>query len=223
MLEIIAKDRNSTLSEAMELAISLLGRSYKIDSDKYSYNADFTPTVADYVRSQYEPLDRIYASIVQEARFYEIFSDDEDDGNLSDFGYKSTHDQIMSRLKNTPAPLLSSLERYIGAVIHNLEEETKYFYPDYLLESLEENWKEGISVSESQNQIKTAHEFYLNLVSATLEKNPPTNPDGSFKEIADYFKNLIEPYGNTEGELTSLHEIYEIKKLQKENLLLTDD
>lgn len=206
-IDIIARDRGSTLGEVVELAISKLARESKLQHEHLDKEA---PYIIDYVRHPYEPLERIYFSFIPLSKI--IY-------DLTDKTGKTPYQKIMGRLKETPEPLLSALNIHIGDVIHTLEDELdglKGFSEPYLLEAIEEDWKEGIPVETTAENIRAVFYFYteqLEYFIEFFEENPPLPPkDADIKTINEYIANIKSPFidedPSSEATLEDLHSFH---------------
>lgn len=205
-LEIIAKDRNSTLSEAIELAISKLAQETILQQDVYLENA---PSIMDYVRSKYEPLERIKFAYLPRHFLFEYF-DNAETGN--------TYNEIMSELENTPGPLLSPYEIHLGEVIYELKEIINPFSSIYLTEAIQEDWKEGIPTEVTQLNIKIVFDFYNEIyIKSFWEKNKKPSPTANNEEIIKFIESCIDPFPDTEALLKALYEYREQKVLELHN------
>lgn len=197
-LDIIAKDRGTTLSEAMELAISMLARETKLQYELYDKQA---PYIIDYVRPKMEPIERLYFAIPPLSGVLHKFNN---------VGKTNTYDEILNKLYEIPDPLLTPLENHIGQTIHEMNDKLHYFSALYLEEAIEEDWKEGIPCEETAKNIEIVHNFYEEVyLKALLESNPPINPDASVEEIKDYLDNINDPFENEPPIINRLKEYYE--------------
>lgn len=186
-LDIIAKDRGTTLSEAMELAISKLARESKLEHESFDKDA---PYIIDYVRPKTEPIERLYQAIPP----------------LSGVLYKfkltrkiNPYNEILNNLYATPEPLLTPLENHIGQTIHELNGKLQYFSSLYLQEAIAEDWKEGIPYEETARNIEIVHNFYKDVfLEKLLEENPPINPNATKEEITEYLDNIKIPLNDGE-------------------------
>lgn len=198
-LEIIAKDRQSTLSEAIELAISLLARETKLQQEFYDKEA---PYIIDYVRPKIEPIERLYNAIPPMIGVLYKFNKTEK---------TNTYDEIINRLYEIPDPLLTPLENHIGQTIHELNGKLHYFSPTYLLEAIEEDWKEGISSDITARNIEIVHDFYEEVfLEKFFELNPMISSDANKDEIENYLKNAIPPFNDEEFEEVNLRSALQI-------------
>ena len=192
-LDIIAKDRGTTLSEAMELAISILARETKLQQEFYDKEA---PHIIDYVRPKIEPVERLYRSIPPMAGVLYKFDITEK---------TNTYDDIINKLYEIPDPLLTPLQNHIGETIHELNGKLHYFSPVYLSEALEEDWKEGIPSDVTARNIEIVHNFYEEVyLEKFFELNPMISPDSNLDEIKNYLKNATPPFNEDDFEEDSL-------------------
>lgn len=200
-LEIIAKERQSTLSEAVELAISKLAREMQLEQDFLDLYY-----IIDYVRPKSEPLERLYNAIPPMAGVLHKFKK---------HNHKNAYNEIMKGLNEKPEPLLTPLESHVENVLAGLDNKLYYFNPTHLQEAIKEDWKEGISSIETNMNIRIVNEFYEKIfLEKFFELNPMISPDADMKDIKEYLDNAVYPFSDKKGDpeknaLSSLCEYYE--------------
>lgn len=142
VLELVSRDRNCTLGEAIEFSLSKLASEYLIDRKP----------IIDYVRPAYEPKKRIYEAL----NLNYLLSMSDEEKKIVDENYKNAKWELM----NAPRYIKSSLTNYLAEVFRfNLEKTYKIFDLDLLFAAIEENWKEAISTEESMNDIYIVSNF----------------------------------------------------------------
>lgn len=197
-IEIIAKDRNSTLSEAVEIAISKLARETRLQQD---YGDKHAPYIIDYVRNEHEPLDRIffaYSSRHITLKYFDIVNID------------NTYAEIMDKLNDTPGPLLSPFELHLGDIIDNFRDQLDGFNSIYLKEAIAEDWKEGIPSEETEINIKIVLDFYKDIYEEKFwELNAKPIASATKEEMQEYLDNIIEPFSSIDEKLEALYQYYE--------------
>lgn len=200
-LDIIAKDRGTTLSEAMELAISKLAREIKLEQDAGDKE---TPFIIDYVRPPYEPLERIYFAYIRKSKIINAFRPHQ----------VHPYDEIMNKLTDIPAPLRTPLDNHIGDIIYEIKDDLDGFSTVFLLEAIEEDWKEGIPPEDTQRNIQIVNWFYNEMYFEKFwELNGKPNTNASSSEMKEYLNNMIDPFDHedlsTEKVLEMLHEYHQ--------------
>ncbi len=148
LLELIAQHRQTTVSEALELAVAQLGMSYLVDNKP----------MIDFVR----PQDESYMIIYNSLNFDDLLDYFESGGNVIIPAFDSADEEVKKFL-DKPSFLLSPFELYlreillsgvmtgIGVSIFNISD---------LFSAIRENWKVGLDSKLTVNYIMAIKEFY---------------------------------------------------------------
>ena len=190
-LELVSRDRDMTLGEVMELAISRLVDSYIMTDGK---------PLVDFIKPKNEAINRLLKSI----SFYSVAIESYTGNQV--LGIKAI---IEENLRNTPKTLRSNFETYQLSVISQIEEDLTIFELGSFYEALEEAWKEGINTSKIAYDIKVINAFYEDILyPAFLESNPElkerieNNADPNEKALGDFMSSIESPFN--EKELLSI-------------------
>lgn len=144
LIELVSKDRQSTLSEALEFIIASFGSHYLADGKP----------ILDFVRSKYERLARYYSCTLPffargiDARYGELVRSD-----------------YLNKLKELPRSTLSKEDLFLIDILDPIYDGMflgAFFANEYLVQELKEDWKIGRSTKEVLADLGFIMELILN-------------------------------------------------------------